>query len=141
MSEIKHGSVTVAIPEGIEIPAAAGTLSAVELSRVPRAPRAVGEACLDAADSLEKAGSAFVAPAGVTPDSLRKAGIAADEIDRIIASVEVVLGQLRQANLLLDAEAWEQLRKVNDMVLAQSKTSPEILGLFAPLRAFMTRGR
>ena len=39
MAEITQGSVTISIPEGIEIPEKAGSLSTAELRRLPKAGR------------------------------------------------------------------------------------------------------
>ena len=76
--------------------------------------------CDAPADALEKSGTKFAAPAGVTPASLRALGKRAEEIDQVILDLDVVLGKLKQANLLFDAEAWEQIRKTNDQVKVQS---------------------
>lgn len=141
MAQITHGDVVVTLPDDLPIPERAGAMSPIEVARTPKAPRGLGAACDDAAAAIVKAGAMFVAPLGVTPDSLRKTGHDAEFIDGVIASVEFVLNKLKQANILLDAEAWERLRKVNDVVVAQGKTNPEVLAHFAPLRAFMTRGR
>lgn len=74
---------------------------------------------------------------------MRKAGQKADGIDLIIHDVEVVLNRLKQGNLLFDAEAYKLVRQVNDQVKAQSKHSPELAKIFAPLlQAFSAlRGR
>ena len=139
MSEIKHGTVTVVIDDSIEIPANAGNLSPKEVLEIPKPPRGIGAAASDTAEAARNAGGKFVMPAGVTPDGLEKAGEDAESIDNVIASVEVVLNTLKQANFLLDAKAWEMLRKVNDQVLAQGKTSPEVRSMFKPLTDYMSR--
>ena len=102
-------------------------------------PRGIGAATADTAEAMRKAAGKFIAPADVTPDVLEKAGEHAEDIDHIIASLEVVLANLKQANLLLDGKAWELLRKVNDQVNAQGKTNPEILTMFLPLTRYMKR--
>ncbi len=139
MAEIKHGSVTVVIDDSLEIPAQAGNLSPKQVLEIPKPPRGIGAATSDAAEVARHAGEKFVMPAGVTPDALEKAGQDAEAIDNVISSVEVVLNTLKQANFLLDAKAWEMLRKVNDQVLAQGKTSPEVLTFFKPLTDYMGR--
>jgi hypothetical protein len=58
----------------------------------------------------------------------------------VVLDLEVVLNKLKQANLLFDAEAWEQIRKSNDQVKAQGKHDPEILVMFKPLLDFFARG-
>ncbi|MBL9007215.1 MAG: hypothetical protein JNJ46_23360 [Myxococcales bacterium] len=140
---LKFGSVAVTLPDSLVPPDEAGSLSPAELARIPKAPRAVGALCESAADGIERAGKAFQPPPGITVDALRKAGQKADGIDLIIHDVEVVLNRLKQGNLLFDAEAYKLVRQVNDQVKAQSKHSPELAKIFAPLlQAFSAlRGR
>ena len=114
-------------------PDEAGSLSAAEVARIPRAPRAVGTLCELAADAIERAGKAFQPPAGVTPDSLRKAGERADGMDLVIHDIEVLLNRYKQGNLLVDAQAYSIVRQVNDQVKAQAKLNPELSHFFAQL--------
>lgn len=93
-----------------------------------------------AADAMEKAGAQFSPPPGVTPASLRDSGNRADSIDQVILDLEVVANKLKQANLIFDADAWEQVRKMNDQVKAQGKHDPELLVMFKPLLDFFARG-
>lgn len=140
---LKFGAVSVSVSDQLVPPDEAGSLSPAELARIPKAPRSVGALCESAADGIERAGKAFQPPPGVTADALRKAGQRADGIDVIIQDLEVVLNRFKQANLLLDAEAYKLVRQVNDQVKAQSKHSPELAKIFAPLlQAFSAlRGR
>lgn len=139
MAQITHGEVSVSISEDLPIPAEAGKLSYDQVLAIPKPPRGIGAATADTAEAMRKAAGKFIAPADVTPDVLEKAGEHAEDIDHIIASLEVVLANLKQANLLLDGKAWELLRKVNDQVNAQGKTNPEILTMFLPLTRYMKR--
>lgn len=139
MPTISHGSVQVEVPESIEIPPEAGNLSAEQVRALPKARRGIGLACDQAANALTNVSN--FAAGRVTPESLRKKGRMAEEIDDVIASVEVMLDRLKQANLLLDASAWEELRQLNDLVKAQAKFRPEIASAFAPLTQFMSRRR
>jgi ABC-type transporter Mla subunit MlaD len=133
------GAVAVTVPESLVPPEEAGSLSPLALSRIARAPRAVGVLCESAADGLERAGKAFQPPPGVTAALLREAGQRADGIDVIIQDLEVVLNRFKQANLLFDSEAYRLVRQVNDQVRAQAKHSPELARMFAPLlQAFAT---
>lgn len=140
---LKFGSVSVTLADSLVPPEEAGSLSPTELARIPKAPRSVGALCESAADGIERAAKAFQPPPGVTADALRKAGQRADGIDVIIQDLEVVLSRFKQGNLLLDAEAYKLVRQVNDQVKAQSKHSPELAKIFAPLlQAFSAlRGR
>lgn len=141
MLEIQHGTVSVSIPDEFAMPAEAGNLSSEEVRRIAKAPRGIGLACDAAADALEKSGIKFVPPAGVNPASLRTLGKRAEGIDQVIFDVDVVLNKLKQANLLFDAEAWEQLRKLNDQVKAQGKHDPEVLVMFKSVLDFFARVR
>ena len=140
---VKFGAVTVSVPERLMPPEAAGSLSAADLARIPKAPRSVGALCESAADGIERAGKSFQPPPGITADALRKAGESADGIDLIIHDLEVVLNRFKQGNLLVDAEAYKLVRQVNDQVKVQSKHSPELAKIFASLlQSFSTlRGR
>lgn len=139
MGSVSHGEVSVVIPDDIEVPAEAGKLSADQVQAIPKPPRGIGSATSDTAEAARKAGGKFVLPADVTADALEKAGDDAERIDNIIASVEVVLSTLKQANFILDGKAWEMLRKVNDQVNAQGKSNPEVLTMFGPLVQYMKR--
>jgi hypothetical protein len=108
--------------------------------RIPKAPRGIGLICDTTADALEKAGAKFTAPAGVTPESLRAAGARAEGIDQVILDLEVVMNTLKQGNLLMDAAAWEQVRKMNDQVKSQGKHDAELLVIFKPLLDFFAKG-
>lgn len=127
---VKFGSVVVTVPEHLVPPEEAGSLSPTELSRIPKAPRAVGALCEIAADAMDRAGKSFQPPPGVTADGLRKAGARADGCDLIIHDLEVVLNRFRQANVMGDADAYKLVRQVNDQVKAQGKHSPELHRIF-----------
>ena len=137
---LTHGSVTVSIPAHLEPPAKAGKLSPDEVRRIPRTPHGIGLISDQVAGAITKAGSDFDPPRGVTSESLRAKGARAEDIDAVILDVEVILNQLKQANLLFDAEAWAELRKVNDQVKAQSKSNKQLLTIFKPLLDFLAKG-
>lgn len=141
MPELQHGTVSVSIPDEFALPAAAGAMSPDEVRRIPKAPRGIGLVCDAAADALEKSGSKFIAPAGVTPASLRAKGKRAEGIDQVILDLEVVLNKLKQANLLFDADAYDEIRKTNDQVKVQGKRDPEVLVMFKPVVDFFARVR
>ncbi|MDI1444136.1 hypothetical protein [Polyangium sp. 6x1] len=140
MAEIKHGSVSVSIPDSLKPPSNAGTLSADEVKRLPKAPRGIGLVGTHTADAINKAGDKLTLPKGVTADALLAACERADAIDQVIIDLEVVLTTLKQANLLFDAEAWELLRKVNGQLKEQMKYNPELGPIFRVLIDFMSRG-
>ena len=51
---VKFGAVTVSVPERLMPPEDAGSLSAADLARIPKAPRSVGALCESAADGIER---------------------------------------------------------------------------------------
>ncbi len=138
--EIEHGTVRVLFDDFLKPPEQAGKLSPAEVARIPKTPRGIGLVCYQAADVIEKGGAKFTPPRDVTPQSLRDAGRRAEEIDTVIVDLEVVLGILKQGNLLFDAGAWEQIRKVNDQVKVQMKHDPEIASMFKPVLDFFAKG-
>jgi len=140
MVAIQHGTVSVSIPDEFAPPAQAGNLGPEEVRRIAKAPRGIGLVCDATADVLEKSGTKFAPPPGVTPTSLRAAGKRAEGIDQVILDLEIVMNKLKQANLLFDADAWEQIRKTNDQVKAQGKHDPEVLVMFRPVLDFFARG-
>ena len=140
MADIRHGTVTVTIADDFAPPPEAGNLGPDEVRRIAKPPRGIGLVCDATADAIEKSGARFAPPAGVTPASLRGTGKRAEGIDQVILDLEVVLNKLKQANLLFDAEAWEQIRRTNDQVKAQGKHDPEVLIMFKPLLDFFARG-
>lgn len=130
---ISYGCVTVSVSESLVPPEEAGSLSSLELARLPKAPRAIGTMCEAAAQGIEGAGKRFTAPIDLTPTRLREAGERTEGMDEIIHTLEVVLNRFKQANRIVDAEAYRQVRQVNDQVKAQAKHNPELATIFRPL--------
>src|SRR5690606_21448780 len=114
MADVKHGTVTVTVPDPLAPPERAGKLSPEEVQRLPKARRGLGVLGLHVADAIDKLGSAFIPPAGVTAEGVLAACQRAEDIDQVITDLDVILARFKQANLIWDAEAWEMLRKVND---------------------------
>lgn len=139
MAELKHGTVSIQIPDHLTPPEEAGRLSPREVKRTMRTPRGVGLACTHAADAMTKAQGRFVAPSGITPETLLTAAARADGMDQVVLDCEVLLRTLKQANLLVDAAAYEQLRKVNDQLKAQAKYAPELRAVFRPVLDYFAR--
>lgn len=138
---ITHGSVTITIASHLAPPEKAGKLSPEEVQRIPNPPHGIGLVCHQTAEAIEKAGSKFMLPEGVTAGVLRESGQRAEDIDGVIVDLEVILATLKQANLLFDAGAWSVLRKVNDQVKPQAKGNPELLAIFKQLVEFLAKGQ
>jgi len=141
MAELKKGTVTILLPDGVELPPRAGDLSPEEKRKLPKARKGIGLACTMAAAELEKSDNLLAVP-GVDPASLRKAGYLAEKMDEVIEDLDVSLETLKQANLIDDADAFNLLRKVNDQVKSQSKFEPSIAARFtAVTEYFASSGR
>lgn len=135
---IVHGAVTV--ESVVPLPEQAGHLSDQEVAHIPRTPRGIGLACADAADALEKAGDRILLPHDLTPAALREAGERAEAIDRVVADIQATLKTFQQGNLLLDAHAYDLLRRLNDQLKVELPRNPELAGYFqATLKFFAQR--
>lgn len=135
MAEIIEGTVKVTIPDGIEISERAGTMSAAEVRSFPKPRRGLGLASAQVATDMEKSDLKVT---GVTPESLRKYGQMAEDIDDVIADVEVVLAKLKQANTLIDSKAYELLRRVNDQVKTDAKYDNSVRERFASIYEYFS---
>ena len=140
MTDIMQGTVTVSIPEGITIPERAGTLSPDEVQRLPRARHGVGLTCEATADAMAK-NADRLCPHNVDANSLIEKGKMAEAIDRVIVDTENALTKLKQANLILDADAHEALRKVLAFVRGQEKFDPRITDLVPALESYFSSDR
>ena len=80
-----------------------------------------------------------LAPHGVDKVRLTKLGEMAENIDNVIVDVEAITVRLKQANLLIDAEAHEELRKVLAFVRSQEKFDARILDLVPQLISYFSK--
>lgn len=135
MAEIKQGTVTVVLPDDIRIPEQAGDLTSKDMQRLAKARRGVGLTCEVTAVAIEKDPARLAIP-GVDSATLRAAGKAAEDIDLYITDLEVILGRLKQANLLLDAEAHLMLRKCLAHVRSQEKFDAQLSALVPQLETY-----
>ena len=135
MPELKQGSVSVAIPDHIVLPAEAGELTSKDMQRLEKARRGVGLTCAATAAAMEKDPQRLAVP-GVDSSQLRGAGKAAEDIDLVITDLEVILARLRQGNMLLDAAANLMLRKCLAHVRGQEKFDPQLASLVPQLEAY-----
>lgn len=128
MAQYKHGVVSLKYPDTFTVPAEAGTLSPEAARRLPKARRGVGLACEMTAQAMQKFPDKL-AVAGVVPSELAEAGRAAEEIDGVIADLDAALNYFKQANLLLDAKAHTELRKVLAHLRSHEKFDPKLADL------------
>lgn len=139
MGKLKHGNVVVSYPDSIALPERAGQLSTAELARTPKARRGVGLACDSSAKALRKYGDRV--PGAGDADELAKAGEMAEAIDEVIADLEHTLMVLKQANVLLDADAHTRLRKVLTAVRAAEKFDRAVPDLFRSVVEYFSSTR
>ena len=135
---IKEGSVALTLPAGLTVPDKAGTLSPADLKRYPRARNGLGLACEATAAAMTKKGAVFQVP-GVDPSALATAGQHAELVDQVMEDLETLLAKLRQANVLIDADAIELLRKVSAQVNAQGAFDENLFERFAAVGAYFGR--
>jgi hypothetical protein len=139
MIEIRHGSVVVTLPAELPFLESAGRLDANAVARVAKAPTWVGEACLQAADSLEKAAGKITVPPELTPEVLRTFGQQAMKVEQVIEDLESVLRDLKQNSLLHRSGAYQRLRQLNYYIKAQGKLDPKCYHHFKIVRSFFER--
>ena len=89
---------------------------------------------------MEKSGTEFVVP-GVNAAQLKTAGEQADKWDEIISDLELALRVAKQANLLVDADAFNMLRKVNNQVKAQSDFEPKLKERFGTVINYFSNSK
>ena len=140
MTEMKQGNVTISIPDSIEIPDKAGEMSPEEVRRLPKARHGIGLTSGATAEAMDK-DPERLAPHGVDKVRLAKLGEMAENIDNVIVDVEAITVRLKQANLLIDAEAHEELRKVLAFVRSQEKFDARILDLVPQLITYFSKNK
>lgn len=140
MSKITEGAVTIDIPDSIEIPDKAGKLKYEEVLRITKVRRGIGQACAAGASELTKKSGQLFVP-GVDPSELARFGAMSEEIDIVIEDVKVILVKLKQANLLIDAKAFDLLSRVNDQVKVQSKHDPSLRKRFNTVLEYFRKRR
>jgi len=137
MSEIKHGLVTVTLPDTVVFPAQAGRLSTDQVQALPRGRPGIGLVAERTARAMGQSPERLTV-SGVDPTKLAAAGKTADEADKVVHDIEAIATICRQGNMLLDAEAHESLRRVLAHVRAQEKFDPRIVDLVPDLIAYFS---
>ena len=138
MPQITVGTVTVVLPDNLEIDPRAGKLSDEEQLKILKARKGLGLACDLTAAAMEKSAGTFVVP-GVDPEALRIRGDIAETFDQVIEDLEIVKRTIKQGNLLADELAFNDLRKINNQVKAQDDFEPAIRERFASVIEYFQR--
>jgi len=135
MAEIKQGAVTATVPDHIEIPAQAGKMSPAEVSSLGKSRRGIGLTSEQPAEALRKNPDRLAIP-GLDAETVARDGKAAEDFDNVLADLDALRVRLRQANLLLDNKAHENLRRVLAFVRAQEKFDSRLADLVPHLTAY-----
>jgi hypothetical protein len=140
MSQLKQGSVVVSLPSHIEIMPEAGKLTAEQLRSLEKPRSGIGLVCEQTAIAMQKDPARIAVP-GVTPEQLIEYGKQAEDIDSVIIDLIVLLGMLRQNNLLLDSRAHKALRRVLAAVRSQEKFDPKLSALVPGLIRYFSSSK
>ena len=140
MADLKQGTVTVSIPDHITISDRAGNLTVLEAQRMARARRGLGLATEKTSEAMKKNPDRLAVP-NLDPDHLAAQGKVAEDIDVVINDLETLLSVLKQANLLLDHEAHQSMRRALAFVRAQEKFDPRLADLVPHLIAYFSTTR
>jgi len=133
MTTHTFGTVTVTTDDNIKVPLESGNLSPDEIRRLANPLKGIGKACDQAAGCLEKSNGMVVVSDELSPETLRALGEQAEKIDQVIDDLEVLLHKFKQANTILDAEAFKALRRLYGVVKSEAAFSPNVKKSFAPL--------
>jgi hypothetical protein len=140
MASLKQGSVVIELPSHIEILPEAGKLSPEQQRAMEKPRRGLGLTCEQTAAAMEKDPKRLAVP-DLTAGQLLEYGKQAEDIDGVIIDLEVLLGVLRQNNLLLDSRAHKALRQVLAWVRAMEKFDPKVVSLVPHLIAYFSRSK
>ena len=120
MSNYTYNSVSVALPEHVEISPEAGTLSIQQIRRLTKPYTSkIGTFCQKLAKVMED-NPQFIVPE-VDAAALRAAGAKSADIKEHIEHIENLLRAFKQQSMLNDDAAYRLVRQVNDRVNSQSK--------------------
>jgi transposase len=137
-NDIKHGDLTLGLPDELEVPPEAldssVTLEALRKQATPR--RSVGLVCLIAADLLERHQGRLRLDAHITPALLRKLGYAADAWDRVLLQIDELRRIIQKANAAADNAAHTALLAINSQIKAQIAKDPGLAKDFEAVRAY-----
>ncbi len=138
MAEMTKGTVTVQYADNIVVPQRAGKMSIAEVQQLEKARSGVGVTAVLTAEAMRKYPE--VAPGDVNADELERMGHQADDIDLVIADLEVLVNVFKQANLLIDSETNGMLRNVLAHVRGREKFDAGIVNYVPQLiEYFKTR--
>lgn len=135
MSTLNEGTVTIQLPEYIQIPADAGTLSTKDMQRMVKARTGIGLACEMTAQAMRQNPTRLNVPE-VNPDELERMGKMAEGMDLILNDLDVLREICRQANLIIDSDTHNMLRRVLAFVRSQEKFDRTLSTLVPQLEVY-----
>lgn len=132
-------SVSVDLEADLRIPERAANLSPAESKALINAPGSAATLGPLIAEAMRRAGSDFIAASGTTPEEIERLSNDALRLDRHKRNTERMLDTLKNADRLIEADLWDKLRMVNDLVNIRSKREGAVAGEFKELTAYMKR--
>jgi hypothetical protein len=139
MKEIRYGTITLTLSNDVELLECASQLDRVALSRIPRAPTGLREACYQAADSLEKVQGQFIQIKDISPEILRFEGQRIDKLEEVIRDLEVILSRAKRTNLIQKAGTYAKLCHLNEFIKAYAKHSALYDKIFSSFLTFFKK--
>jgi hypothetical protein len=135
-----QGTVSVTISDDITWPEKAGGLSIDEVRRLTKPRRGLTLACIATADAMQK-NPERLKPHNVAADKLAKLGDSVEKISMTLVDIDAVTAKMKQAGLILEVEAHDELRKVLAFVRSQIKFDPRITDLVPHLMEYFSNDR
>ena len=137
MSAYTYGSLTVSLPEHIEITDTAVDLPRDKAKRLARPRKGIERVCKEVADIMD-ANPEFTVP-GVSSMQLRVAGMKSENIKKYVLDITNACKAIKQQSLLYDDRAYELVRRVNTQVKGEAKYNAQIKDKFEPLFHYFER--
>jgi hypothetical protein len=137
MTTMTQGTVTILLPELVQVPEQAGALHRKEVQRLPK-PGDIIPICRETAEAMARYPESL-ATIGVSPEALLAEGAVLEALDVAITDLERMTKRLKQARVLVAARAYGWLRRVVAQVRVQQKFYAGVTGLVPRLVGFFSR--
>ena len=138
MSDFTQGRITIDVPENLTLPEEAGHMTSAEVRRLPKARKNVSLVCDTVAESMRK-NPDRICPYGITADQVEASGRVVDLINSLGTDLAETMGVIAQSDVILSAEAHDNLRKVLAFVRGQEKFDPRLGHLVPELIEYFSR--
>ena len=137
MSAYTYGSLTVGLPEHIEITDRAVNLPWDKAKHLARPRKGIERICREVADIMDA--NPDVAVPDFSVDALRDASAKSESIKKHVIELESVLKTFKQQKLLYNNAAYELIRRVYSQVKSQAQFNARVEDNFSPLWDYFGR--